>query len=412
MPERPFTLCVVTKEDIRDAIRNAKTRLYYCLPGVDEETAKLLVEAYERIPGTVYAHVDPSPQYSLECGYGTQEGIDCLAAVEKAYIAKHWRLGLVIADDVAFIFSPTPESVEPPPKKGQEFNGVIVKGAEVEFLLAHILGPGNREILRPSGGPKPIPGSLIPVVPSPSPKSAPPAGKEEAKKIPTPKEKRLLNLVRRLFRIVRFQHSLTIADKKITLSPKALGFQTKDIDYHLKTSFMLLTDEDRNQIMKILKKADKFVNDSIRDGWIKSLHPYGYVVSYIDPHVLKENFFWLEVNLENEVRDWIKEEYEKIKKRSDNKVMAFLCDDVFPRVRPVRAPKHSRMTDEQFREDWVNEYAKKFEFPTSDQIISSLKISYDLYDISEELLNNPEFRKRLESEFKVDLDKFLENEES
>ena len=153
MPERPFTLCVVTKEDVQDAIRSAKTRLYYCLPGVDEETAKLLVEAYDRIPGTVYAHVDPSQQYSLDCGYGTQEGIDCLAGLEKAYIAKHWRLGLVIADDVAFIFSPTPESVEPLPKKGQEPNGVSLKGAEVEFLLAHILGSGNREVLRPRSGP-------------------------------------------------------------------------------------------------------------------------------------------------------------------------------------------------------------------------------------------------------------------
>ena len=407
MPERPFTLCVVTKEDIRDAIRNAKTRLYYCLPGVDEQTATLLVEAYDRIPGTVYVHVDPSQQYSLDCGYGTQKGIDSLAAKEKAYIAKHWRLGLVIADDVAYIFTPTPESVEPPPKKGQEPNGVSLKGAEVEFLLAHILGRGNRPILSPQSVVRPNQPSLTSAT-----RLSSKAGEEEANKIPTPKMKRLLNLVRRLFRIVRFQHSLTISDKRITLSPKELGFQTRDIDYHLKTSFMLLTDEDRNQIKKILKKADKFVNDSIRDGWIKSLHPYGYVVSYMDPHVLKENFFWLEVNLENEVRDWIKVEYDKIKKRSDNKVMAFLCDDVFPRVRPVRAPKHSGMTDEQFREDWVNEYAKKFEFPTYDKIIGSLRIGYDLYDISEELLGNKDFRERLEFEFEVDLDRLQEIEES
>ena len=216
----------------------------------------------------------------------------------------------------------------------------------------------------------------------------------------------------RTFKIVRFRHSLTIADKKITLSAKDLGFQTEDINHHLKTSFRLLTDEDRNEINRILKQLDKFVQDSIKEGWIKSLHPYGYVVSYQDPSVFTNKIGKLKKKISGEIADSFTEKYTDIKGRSTEKIKAFLHDDVFPRVCPVRAPKHSGMTDEQFREDWVNEYAKIFEFPKCKDIIDSLKIGYDLFDISEELLENPDFRERLESEFEVDLDRLLEIEES
>jgi hypothetical protein len=413
MPERPFTLCVVTKEDIREIIRNARTRLYYCLPGVDEETARLLVDAYQEIQGTVYVHIDPSQHWSLDCGYGTEEGIECLAKVEKAYIAEGWRLGLVIGDDVALIFSPTPESIDPPPKKEHEPNGLFLKGAEVEFLLAHLLGSGNREILRSRGGKEPEQASTLSAGTTPLIAGSPGIFCEKPKRnMSSPRTKRLMNLLRRTFKIVRFRHSLTIAEKRYTLSPKDLGFKTEDIDRHLRISFTLLTDEDRKEINKKLGQMDTFVKQSMRDGWIKSLHPYGYVVWYQDPSVLEESFQWLAANLENEVRDWIKQKYGEIKGRSDEKIKTFLLEDVFPRVHPIRTPKHHWMTDKQFQTAWVKEYAERFSFPTIKDVIGSLKIEYDLNDISEEMLNNKAFRILLESAFEIDLDRLLVIEES
>jgi hypothetical protein len=95
------------EESLTERIVRASFRVCFVAPGLYDWVAEALVEVGERIGwNRVDIVVDPDP-YVVQVGYGTEEALKRLcasgASVRKA---SHLRLGLVITDEHAAIFTP------------------------------------------------------------------------------------------------------------------------------------------------------------------------------------------------------------------------------------------------------------------------------------------------------------------
>jgi hypothetical protein len=324
--------------------------------------------------------------------------------LRKARIATTWRLGFLVVDDQALVFAPTPEAHEPPPHpKLPEPNGVILRGEIVDLLLQPREGGIARPLLEPSVKTE---GSE-----AKSNGSTSKAQQQTCGKIPSPRDMRKLAMVRRLFKVVRFQHSLNLADKKVRLTAKDFGLKTKDIDPQLSISFNIVSARHRKTLKAILNDFDKEVERMTKGGVIKSLHPHGYVVWYDEPTKFEEAFSKVQTQIENQIKKWFAKNYEKVEGDSRAFVKKFLRVDLYQRIKPEREPRHHGLSNEQFRDTWVDEQAAKFQLPSAEEVLKTLRIGCDRFDISEQLLSDGKFCSRLEEAFGVKLDELLDREE-
>lgn len=403
-----FSLGILTAERLCAAIDSAQRRLIFCAPGVDETIAHALAQATSRLPnGSIYMHVDPS-ELALRMGYGNLAGINILAALRKVKVAERWRLGLLVVDDSVFLYAPTPEAHERPRHDQDEPNALILHGPAAEELIESIRGESRRRLLEPLEESN----SKDQRINEHQTVEMPNGETREQPYIPTPREARLLALVRRFFKVVQFHHSLTFADKKIRLTAKDFGIRTQDIDPQLLITFKLISDTDRKQINRIMSGIDRQVENWAESGLLKSLNPRLQIVWYHDPRIFTKEFEEARRKTEERVKEWFAENYDQVQGRSKALVRKFLNDDLFDRVNPQRGPRHHKLSPEQFREAWIEEQAKRFELPSSADVLATLKIDYDLLDISEQLLASPEFRKNIEDAFDINLDEMLDREEN
>ena len=406
MTDGLFELAVITKERLHTAIKLARKRIIYCAPGVDPEIATDLAEATKSLPaGSVYMHVDPSER-ALRTGYGTMEGITILAQLRKAHIAESWRIGLLITDEEAFIYAPAPEAKEPPPREEDEPNGLILRGRVMEHFVDSIQGYSKRLLLEPKEAPNTS--TADEKIPSNQPQSK---QQVQAPRIPEPKTARMMDMVRRLFKQVRFNHSLTLADKKVRLTAKDFGFRTEGIDPQLSISFNIVSDEHRKAIKKILNGVNREVEKHIKSGLIKSLPPDGYFVWYAKPDEFEAAFAKVKATIEEQINGWFANNYQKVQDESKSLVQKFLDEDLFDRVNPPRAPRHHGLSETAFRNQWVQEQSQRFDLPSADEVKKTLRIDYQFFDISEQMIADQNFRNVLEDAFRIKLDEILEREE-
>ena len=127
----------VTGEALKDRITTAKTRVVFVAPGVTEDVSKALVEAHHRsVFVTVILDLD---QDACRIGFGDPEGLAYLrehGSTVHLYQQAGMRIGLLLADEVLTIWSPTPRSVENDRREGQP-NAIVLDGRIVGDSLGN-----------------------------------------------------------------------------------------------------------------------------------------------------------------------------------------------------------------------------------------------------------------------------------
>ena len=129
-----------------EAIRNAQHRLVFLAPGVNQDIAAELTEAWKRLNKeavTVILDVDAEV---CRLGYGTLEGLKTLreAASGMGALVCHQpgvRLGLIVSDDITLVYSPTPLLIEAGSKQAEQPNAIILDA--VPKQLASDIGLGD-----------------------------------------------------------------------------------------------------------------------------------------------------------------------------------------------------------------------------------------------------------------------------
>jgi hypothetical protein len=122
-----------------ERIVRANERVCFIAPGLYDWVGEALFEVGTRIGwDRVEIVVDPDP-YVVQVGYGTEAALkrihECGARVRKA---RHLRLGLIIADDSAAVFTPIPLNIEEFPKGDSYINSIELSLSEANRILATV----------------------------------------------------------------------------------------------------------------------------------------------------------------------------------------------------------------------------------------------------------------------------------
>ena len=120
----------VTAATLAEQISVARERVVFVAPGVAEDVSKALVEAHQnRVAVTVVLDYGED---AYRIGFGDVNGLSNLRKHQETmrlYQSPGVRLGLLIADEVVIVWSPTPRSIEDDRKQGQ--SNAVVLGADI-----------------------------------------------------------------------------------------------------------------------------------------------------------------------------------------------------------------------------------------------------------------------------------------
>jgi hypothetical protein len=114
-----------------ELIQSAEARIVYLAPGISEEIADALSDAWDRLGAdavSVILDVDPEV---CRLGFGTIEGLQKIrqVAAHAGSLACHHpgvRIGLLISDNTTLVFSPTPLLIEAGSNNPQRPNAILL----------------------------------------------------------------------------------------------------------------------------------------------------------------------------------------------------------------------------------------------------------------------------------------------
>lgn len=143
---REPSITFVDDSKLIKAIHNAKHRLIFLAPGVSQDLAAALADAWKRLGApavTVILDVDPEV---CRLGYGTLEGLKTLrdAASQLKALVCHQpgvRIGLLISDESTLVYSPTPLLIEAGSKQPEQPNAIVLDA--VPKQVASDIGLGD-----------------------------------------------------------------------------------------------------------------------------------------------------------------------------------------------------------------------------------------------------------------------------
>lgn len=131
-----------------NAIKGAKSRLVFIAPGVRPIVAQTLAHAMKVVPGDAIHLVLDVDSEVARLGYGDREfkGMESLqaAAAQHGLTVNHHpgiRIGLLIADDITLVYSPTAELIETDNRQPDKPNAILLN-AELPKSLADACAVG------------------------------------------------------------------------------------------------------------------------------------------------------------------------------------------------------------------------------------------------------------------------------
>lgn len=149
------TFTVINDETLAQAVAQCRERLVYIAPGVTEKIVGAMKAAMQRPqPPALTVIIDADPEV-CRLGYGTVEGLKNLRALATAQLLPiryqaGLRLGVLVADDQIWVYSPTPLLIEAGSDRADQPNAISLDaGNSLERLLKASAADGSGDPAAP-----------------------------------------------------------------------------------------------------------------------------------------------------------------------------------------------------------------------------------------------------------------------
>lgn len=241
MSDAPKTFIRVDDAKLVEVLGKARQRLVFIAPGLRPPVAHALQQAMDVVPAeAIHLVLDVDAEVS-RLGYGDKDfqGMELLqtAAAAHGVTVNHHpgiRIGLLIADDVTLIYSPTPELIETENRQPNKPNAILLQ-AELPVSLANACAVGAEGHATLEVGKDVIDARAVEAV------------KQNLAERP-PKEFNIAR-VERVFSSMLHYVELRIEDYKLTsrslsLSPKLFGVRTAEVARRLSNRYHLFAETD------------------------------------------------------------------------------------------------------------------------------------------------------------------------
>ena len=404
-------LIEVTKDGLLDFLKTARRKILIAKPGYSRDEIETILGLIKnhQIESTVY--VDPDESV-VRYGFGEAEALkmakDNVGALNLQTI-HGIRLSVVIVDDKGLIFTPAALSWEEEPKELVYPNGLEGGKTLVDQLLEQFNATGSEQSL-----PRNVttfPTVTIQEIQKVVTEQSLNETIEALEKNPPvdPAELRKVNFYRNLYKLMKYQiRGVQVRNKTLDLRPFNKLFP--ESNKHLKRSWQVFSSEDIENISEfpgfrneILDLVDQHTVDVGRHGYLMALDKKKTLEDLIDK---KEEGFMESLKKEGGPGEALRATLSQSRTGLAN----YLAKEVnaaqqFPealfadnRILLKKLSDQNCSKEDKARivqeviEDFI-EYELKF--PEVKVLIDAVEVKLDYYDVSDELLNDEDFKKRL-----------------
>lgn len=371
----PDTVVVaLNEESLTERIVRATDRVCFVAPGLYDWVAEALLDAGQRIGWSrVDVVVDPDP-YVIQVGYGTEQALKRVCASGIAVRkSDRLRLGLVITDDRAAVFTPIALNIEAFPKKESSANAVELSITEANRILNAV-------------APKTVSGEPLPVaeigveqvggadlqVLEKALKEAPPVAPDLARQMWVLNSQ--IQIVKITFEGAR------LSQHRIPLRAEQLGIEDADLVRRISGSFKLF-EADIDGLLAPMR-ADL---ESIKALYeLKPIGDLGHAVLGRDRRKLENALSMFKKNLElaqKDIEQALTEELENSRRRLKKMLGA-----------KVQDPEMS----EAALERRLNYIINAMKFPSADKVLSKIEFDWSLLNITSQMIEKSSFAQKIQ----------------
>ena len=364
----------LNEESLTERIVRANFRVCFVAPGLYDWVAEALLDVGGRIGWSrIDIVIDPDP-YVIQVGYGTEEALKRLrtggAVLRKA---NHVRLGLIITDDRAAIFTPIALNIEEFPKTASSPNAVELSISEANRILDAVAPTAAAD-----GAPLPIAeigrekvaDEDLKVLQQ-ALKDAPPIAPDLA---------RQMWVLNSQIQIVKITFDgARLSQHRISLRAEQLGIEDTDLVRRITGSFKLF-EADIDGLLAPLR-ADL---EKIKELYgLKPIGDLGHVVLGRDRKKLENALGMFKKNLElaqSDMEQSLTEELENSRKRLKKMLSA-----------KVQEPG---MSDGSL-ERRLNYIIGSMKFPTAGKVLSRIEFDWSLLNITSQMIAKENFAQKI-----------------
>ncbi len=371
----------LNEEALTERIVQAGERVCFVSPGLYDWVAEALVEVAGRIGRErVYVVIDPDP-FVIQVGFGTENALKKVCASGVAVrSARRVRFGLVITDDRAAFFAPTPLNIEEFPKGAWSPNAVELSLEEANRIVEAVAPTMATTRPEPeSVEQNPIPEiGQDPVCDADLQKihdtleNAPPVAPDLARQM------WVLNSQIQIIRI-KFEGA-RLSQHRIQLKAEQLGIEDADLIRRITGSFKLF-EADIDGLLAPLRADLERIKELYG---LKPLGDLGHVILGKDRQRLENALNMFKNNLaraQKELEQALTEELDNSRRRL-KKMLASKIQD-------------GEMSEASL-ERRLNYVVASMKFPEPDQVLSRIEFDWSLLSITSQMMKKESFAQKIQ----------------
>ena len=423
----------ITTSIIAEIIAQAKEEVILVIPGITHEISQELVKLAQNIGWENITLILDCESETIRLGYGRFDPIkEVLNAGCEVRNSPNVRIGVLLVDNKGWIFSPTATYIEDEPLQVLVPNSVEIAPAEImrirKALIPDISSQKGKQclpaeevqinkitsnddsqgvgedwgtkseavILPVEIGRKYLSDEILDLTDDDL-KQNPPIEPEDARRT------RILNykirLIKATFKGFKFNQ------RKIKLESKYLGISTKEIQDHIGAQWALFND---NIYEKNLKEIIEPLNDkwrTILNSFTVNLKDYGRVILMHNLSEFNTAVKTFETKDIPDSREKLIHSLETSLEQSKKQLKEFLFEKIDKE--PPEQLRKILLLDSNRRNqiiDIVNEIIHESKFPSAKVLIDDVQVKVIESNVSETMLNDPEFQELISNKMKLAVD--------
>jgi hypothetical protein len=422
MPSAPFTLRNVDSYDRAGLIAQAQHRILVYAPGLNSAEVAALQEARQNLTlENIHIYLDVSIN-SFQAGYWHGQPAEAISALIdnlSVHNSLFGRLGLLIVDDLALIFTPPLPKIEAEPA-GEEANAVQLNAEMTELLWRSIIvHSGSLEegeaTLSGTDGHEPTELIQIPDRPPVDKKTLDLIAEKQKYIQPLqPDQERLLTSLRNQLKLVRLQveghklqsRTLALPDEIIEI----LGSDSRQVNEYLRASWRIFTERADKDMQQLQTRLHQQVT-ALRKTYLKPLGHFGGGLLTKQMPDFQRELSALQETL-NEIRVYIHEKVPAYLSESREQLIHLMLERAASRKSPLPQPQLDLFTldtPENSQRRAAERLVDKVDWPTLDELVGDVQLQWSIDDITQDHLSQPAFIKAVEKAYQIDLIRLMKS---
>lgn len=416
MSSIPFTLRNINALDRAELITQARNRILVYAPGLSSMEIAALQEAKRALsPENIHIYLDVSVN-SFQAGFWHGQPAEAISDFIGELIvhnASSVRLGLLIVDELALIFTPPLPRIEAEPA-GEEANAVQLSTEMTELLWRSIILHADsmekgEATLSGTNGHEPIEQIRIPDRPAVDKKTLDLIA-EKQKYVPPlqPDQERLLTSLRNQLKLVRLQveghklqsRTLALPDEIIEI----LGSDSRQVNEYLRASWRIFTERADKDMQELQTRLHQQVT-ALRKTYLKPLGHFGGGLLTKQMPDFQRELSALQGTLD-EIRAYIHEKVPAYLSESREQLVRLMLERAASRKNPLPQPQldlFASDTLENSQRRAAERLVDKVDWPTVDELVDDVQLQWSIDDITQDHLSQPAFIRAVEKAYQIDL---------